>query len=142
MSKGDLLHRLVHSLELNEKRYFKLQASLQKKESNLTRLFDFFAESKEFDEEKLREKFAGEKFLDQLAVTQNHLYESILKAMRSYHLKRSVDYRMQGMLQDVQLLYEKGLVGQAKTLLKRVRKIAVKHDNFLMILNVLDRESR
>lgn len=142
MSKGDLLHSLVQSLELNEKRYFKLQASLQKKESNLTRLFDYFAEAKEFDEEKLRERFEGEKFLDQLAVTQNHLYESILKAMRAYHLKRTVDYRLQGMLQDVQFLYEKGLVDQAKTLLRRVRKIAVKNDSFMIILGVLEWDSK
>ncbi|MFC2176731.1 hypothetical protein ACFLR1_07185, partial [Bacteroidota bacterium] len=137
-----LLHQLVQSLELNEKRYFKLQAMLQKKESNLTRLFDYFADAKEFDEEKLRERFKDEKFLDQLAVTQNHLYESILKAMRLYHLKRSINFRLQGMLQDVQFLYEKGLVDQARSLLRRVKKVAIKNDIFGAILSVLDWESR
>lgn len=136
------MFELIQSLELNEKRYFKLQASLQKKDSNLAKLFDFYAESNEYDEDALRSRFEGQKFLDQLAVTQNHLYDSILRSMRLYHLKRSLEFQLQGMLQDVQFLYEKGHVDQALTILRRVRKIAVKNDSFLIILNVLDWESR
>ncbi len=142
MSKGDKLYRLVHSLELNEKRYFKLQASVQKKESNLAKLFDYYVDAKQFNETELRARFKGQKFLGQLAVTQNHLYESILKAMRSYHLKRSMEFKLQGMMQDVQFLYEKGLVEQSAQLLKKVRKAAVKHESFLIILTVLEWESR
>lgn len=142
MSKGDKLYSLIHSLELNEKRYFKLQASVQKKESNLVRLFDYYVDAKEFDEQDLRKKFAGEKFLDQLAVTQNHLYDSILRGMRLYHLKRSVEFRLQGMLQDVQFLYEKGLVEQSEVMLRKVRKAAEKNDCFLIILSILDWESK
>jgi hypothetical protein len=142
MSKGDKLYRLVHSLELNEKRYFKLQSSVQKKESNLSKLFDYYVDAKKFNEDELRKTFKGQTFLDQLAVTQNHLYESILRAMRLYHLKRSIDFKLQGMLQDVQFLYEKGLVEQSSQLLKKVRKAAVKNDCFLIILGVLDWESR
>lgn len=142
MAKGDRLHRLVQSLELNEKRYFKLQASLQKKESNLAKLFDYYVDAKEFKEEDLRKRFEGQKFLDQLAVTQNHLYDSILRAMRLYHLKRSLEFRLQGMLQDVQFLYEKGLVEQSGVMLRKVRKAALKNDSFLIILQVLDWESK
>lgn len=136
------MFKLVQSLELNEKRYFKLQASIQKKDSNLTRLFDYYASSRGFDEDELRLNFKGEKFLDQLAVTQNHLYESILKSMRYYHLKRTVDFQLYGLLQDVQFLYEKGLVEQSKVVLKKVRKMAVRNDSFSVILNVLEWESK
>ena len=142
MSKGDRLYQLVNSLELNEKRYFKLQASLQKRDSNLAKLFDYYVDSKGFDEAELRERFKGQKFLEQLAVTQNHLYDSILRAMRLYHLKRSLNFRLYGMLQDVQFLYEKGLVEQSTVTLKKVRKAAIKNDCFSIILNVLDWESR
>lgn len=141
MAKGDRLHQLVQSLELNEKRYFKLQASLQKKDSNLARLFDYYAESKGYNERELRNRFKGEKFLDQLAVTQNHLYELILRTMRLYHLKRSVEFNLQGMLQDVQFLYEKGLFEQSAQLLRKVRKAAEKNDLYLVMLSVLHWES-
>ena len=142
MSKGDRLYQLIHSLELNEKRYFKLQASVQKKGSILSKLFDFYVDASEFDEDSLRQAFKGQKFLDQLAVTQNHLYESILKFMRQYHLKRSIEFRLQGMLQDVHFLYEKGLVDQSGQLLRKVRKAAAKNSCFYVILGVLDWESR
>jgi|GEM_PF-868201 len=142
MSKGSNLLLLVQSLGLNEKRYFKLQAALQKKDSNLSRLFDYYAEATTYDENVLRLKFEGEKFLEQLAVTQNHLYESILKAMRSYHLKHSEEYRLNGMLQDAGFLFEKGLIDQAMALLKKIRKAAVKSDSFLVVLKVVEWEAR
>lgn len=141
MSKGDKLHELVHSLELNEKRYFKLQASLQKKDSNLARLFDYYADSKAYDDGELRNRFKGEKFLEQLAVTQNHLYELILKTMRLYHLKRSIEFSLQGMLQDVQFLYEKSLFDQSSQVLRKVRKAAVKNELHLITLSVLQWEA-
>jgi len=142
MSKGEALHQLIHSLELNEKRYFKLHASFQKKNSNLAQLFDFLSVQEEYLEDDVRIQFAGEKFLDQLAVTQNHLYEIILKSMRAYHLKRSVDFRLQGMMQDVHFLYEKGLAAQSEIILRRLRKSAVKHDSFLILLQVLEWETK
>ncbi len=142
MAKGDRLYELVQSLELNEKRYFKLHATLQKKDSNLARLFDYYVEADAFTEDELRERFAGEKFLDQLAVTQNHLYDSILRSMRLYHMKRSIEFRLQGMLQDVKFLYEKGLVHMSERLLRKVRKVAMKNDCFPVILNVLEWESK
>jgi hypothetical protein len=142
MSKGDALHQLIHSLELNEKRYFKLHASFQKKNSNLAQLFDFLCGVEQYEEEDVRTAFAGEKFLEQLAVTKNHLYEIILKSMRSYHLKRSVDFRLQGMMQDVHFLYEKGLAAQSETILRRLRKAAMKHDSFLILLQVLEWETK
>lgn len=142
MSKGDALHQLIHSLELNEKRYFKLHASFQKKNSNLAQLFDFLSGAKHYNEEEVHQAFEGEKFLDQLAVTKNHLYEIILKSMRSYHLKRSVDFKLQGMMQDVHFLYEKGLASQSETILRRLRKAAMKHDSFLVLLQVLEWETK
>lgn len=142
MSKGDALYELVHSLELNEKRYFKLHASFQKKNSNLAQLFDFLCSTDHYDDDEVRAAFKGEKFLEQLAVTKNHLYEVILKSMRSYHLKRSVDFRLQGMMQDVHFLYEKGLASQVEIILRRLRKAALKHDSFLILLQVLDWETR
>ncbi len=142
MTKGERLYELVKSLELNEKRYFKLHATVQKRESNMTRLFDYYLEAEEFNEDHIREFFKGEKFLDQLAVTQNHLFESILKSMRLYHLKRSIEFRLYGMMQDMQFLYEKGLVELATSLLRKVRRVAVKNDCFPIILNVLEWESK
>ncbi len=142
MSKSDALHQLVHSLELNEKRYFKLHASFQKKNSNLAQLFDYLCGVEEYDEDLIHKEFKGEKFLDQLAVTKNHLYEIILKSMRSYHLKRSIDFRLQGLMQDVHFLYEKGLASQSETILRRLRKAAMKHDSFTILLQVLEWETK
>lgn len=142
MSKGEALHGLIHKLELNEKRYFKLQSALQKKNSNLSQLFDLLSASEHYDEEQVRAHFKGEKFLEQLAVTQNHLYELILKAMRSYHLKRSIDFKLEAMMQDVQFLYEKGLAQQSQTILRRLRKVAQRHDSFLVLLRVIEWETR
>ena len=58
MKATDDLHRLLHSLTQNEKRYVKVFASKQSSgdNSNAMLLFDAILEQKEYDEQKLKDK--------------------------------------------------------------------------------------
>lgn len=142
MARTDQLHTLIHSLDLNEKRYFKLNGSVQKKESNLIRLFDAIAKQKNYNEAAIREQFKNEHFIAQLPVTKNHLFEAIVRSMRGYYLKRDLDAQLSGMLQDVRFLFDKGLVDNCRTMLKRLRKLAAEHQRHVILLEVLEWESR
>lgn len=142
MAKPDQLFELIHSLDLNEKRYFKLFATLQKKDSIIIQLFNVIAKQKVYSEEKVRAAFEGEKFLDQLSVTKNHLHDSILRALRGYHLKWSIDGQLYGLLQDMQLLYEKRLIDQCSVVMRKMKRIAKAFDKHKVMLEVLEWEQR
>ena len=84
----DDLFQLIKSLSRNEKGYFKkytlLYSAQPESANNYTRLFDVIDGMDEYDEIALKKQFTGEKFINQLPVTKNYLYNSILKSLRSY----------------------------------------------------------
>jgi len=142
MTRPDTLHTLILKMDVNEKRYFKLNGAVQKKDSNMMRLFDFMSKMKEYDEASIREHFAGEKFLDQLAVTKNHVFNAILRSMRGYYMKRDIDLQLQGALQDVRFLFEKDMLEHCVNELRAAKKMAVDNERHLIRLYILDWEAR
>ena len=66
MSKkpSDSLHRLIHSLNKPEKRYFNIYASRHSSgKNNYVKLFEAICLQKQYDEEKIRQKFKQEVFI-------------------------------------------------------------------------------
>lgn len=142
MKKENSLFELIHSLNNNEKRYFMLEATSKRKDSNLSKLFEFLSGQKKYSEDAILKKFADESFSKQLHVTKNHLYEAILKSMRAYNIEKSLDHKLKGMLHDVQFLFDKRLVHQAKTILKRVKNLSEEYEKYTTQLEVLDWEAK
>ena len=95
-----------------------------------------------YDQEKLKQLFKGEKMLDSLYVYQNYLYQMLLKSLRLYNEKHSVEIRLYNMLAEAGILDAKGFRKEAFQLLQKAKKLAETHHNFLIILEILKRQVR
>jgi len=131
------LFDLVHSLTKSEKRFFKLQSSLQAGEKNYVRLFDLLEKMDHYDEEFVKETFKGELFLKHLPSEKNHLFKLILKALRSYHAENSVRSILKQALKNVDILHKKGLFEECKKELKRAKKLAVSYEFFYYLFEII-----
>jgi hypothetical protein len=131
------LFDLVHSLTKSEKRFFKLQSSLQAGEKNYVRLFDLLEKMDHYDEEFVKESFKGELFLKHLPSEKNHLFKLILKALRSYHGENSVRSILKQALKNVDILHKKGLHEECKKELKRAKKLAVSYEFFYYLFEII-----
>jgi tetratricopeptide (TPR) repeat protein len=124
MKGSDELFQLIRSMSKSEKRYFKLHASLQGSRKNYLELFDAIDRQKEYDEEKIRSRFAGETFLKQLNVTKHYLYELILRVLRAYHSDYTTGTQIRDLLKSADILYEKRLEDQALKLADKAIRLA------------------
>lgn len=143
MKVTDDLFQLIKSLDQSEKRYFKIFATMHIKNSEDNKyimLFDAIDKQSEYDEAEIRKKFRNEKFLNQLHVAKNYLYNNILKSLRLFHSERSKLNELMDILRDVQILYEKSLYKQCRKLLDKAKKIAYTYEKHSHILAVLDWE--
>jgi len=143
MKVTDDLFQLIKSLDQSEKRYFKIFATMHIKSSDENKyimLFDAIDKQSEYDEAEIRKKFKNEKFLNQLHVAKNYLYNNILKSLRLFHSERSKLNELMDILRDVQILYEKSLYKQCRKLLDKAKKIAYTYEKHSHILAVLDWE--
>ena len=143
MSVKDDLFQLIQSMSKSEKRYFKLDTRKGgDKTNNYLRLFDALNSMEGYDEDKIRQKFKGEKFIKHLPQEKKYLFEAILRSMRNYQSDKSSTAQIKEGLLDAQYLYRRGLYEPARKTLKRIKKIAYQFENYLAILEINKEERR
>ena len=106
--KEDQLFLLIKSLSKSQKRYIKVN-SPKDSQTNYIQLFDAMDKMKFYNESKLLSKFKGTNLVNHLPSEKNYLYETILKSMRLYISEGSARVQIHALIQDIILLYEKGL---------------------------------
>ena len=77
------------------------------------------------------------KFLNQISVAKNYLYNTILKSLKSYRQISSKRDEVKNLLEDVSVLFDKRLFAQANKLLRRCRKLTENYEMFSEIMQIL-----
>lgn len=136
------LFDLIKSLEKSEKRYFKLQmkTSDSNLQQNMVLLFDAIDKQTVYDEHKILKKFTGKAFAKRLTVTKNRLYFAVLKTLEAYHSSNASDSYFIGMVEQAEILFEKGLFKQGQNLLLTIKKKATEENRFIVLQKVLKTE--
>ena len=142
MKRADTLFELIKSLDKQEKRYFILFVSRYtiKKNSDAVRLFNLLCPMKEYDEKRVREKYAGEGFAKHLPETKYQLRQLILKSLNYYHTGDTNDSKIWELLNCFDVLYSKNLIAQCKKILAKAKQIAEKREKFPLLIEIFQRE--
>lgn len=119
------LFQLIKSLSSSEKGYVKKYCTKNGTGASYLKLFDAIDRQQEYDEEALKHKFKKEKFVNQLSVAKNYLIKSILRSLRAYSSESSKNIQVHELLLEIEILYNKRLVGLCQKLLKKTKKIVV-----------------
>src|SRR5690606_32219766 len=82
----------------------------------------------QYDEKAVKKHFAGEKFVRQLHVTKIYLSKLILKSLRNYHQKISVDAEIKDLLREVEILFRKDLLDACHYTLEKAYKLTTLHE--------------
>lgn len=135
---SDQLHKLIHSLNKQEKRHFKIFAGRHTigEKNNYVVLFDAIERMKEYDEETLIRKFSKELFINNFSITKGRLYEAILRSLDVFHHNSSVDAQLWKELHFAEILYKKALYDQCAKRLKSARKLAEKYEKHAVLVQI------
>ncbi len=109
------LFELIKSMTMSEKRYFKLFAARHTigKKNNYIRLFEAVEKQKTYDEKKL---IQTENYLSQFAVIKKNLYDTVLKSLDAFNYHISEEREVMNTINQIQILYNKGLYKQCEKL--------------------------
>ena len=129
------LFDLIKSLSGSEKRYLQLSTEF-KEDSNYSRLFDCYERMRTCNEAVIQKEFKGETVLNQIHVAENYLYKAILKCLRNFYSDSSIEFEIKNQLNDVEILYRKGLYQQCRSILNHIEKIALKYENHFVLIEV------
>jgi tetratricopeptide (TPR) repeat protein len=142
MIPTDDLFQLIKSMSKSEKRFFKLYSGAQKKDKKYVLLFSAIEKQKSYDEKKLRTIFSKENFTKQFPVAKSDVYTMVLKNLSLFHSSRTLDFKLREALNQMEVLFFKGLFDQCLKIIKRQKKIAEQSQKYSILIEILRWERR
>ncbi|MDB5198798.1 MAG: hypothetical protein JWO92_761 [Chitinophagaceae bacterium] len=138
----DALFQLVHSLQKQEKRNFKLyvKRNSSNEDMKIIQLFDALDAMNEYDEEVLLRKASSLK-KQQLSNTKAHLYKQVLASLRVLENK-NIDIQLHEQLDNARILYNKGLYLQSLKILDKIKETAKANNQISLLVQVLFLEKK
>lgn len=144
MKQDDPLHTLIHSMDANEKGYFKKYAQLftSPSDSVYYQLFDVLNKMNEYSEAVFLKKLKNPRLLKNLPVLKHQLTDMILKSLRSYHENKRLVNEFDALYFEADLLLSRGLTDLALKKLAKCKQLAHDMDDPIRELQVIDWERR
>lgn len=144
MKPSDDLHKLIKSLTKAEKIFFKKYSKrhVLGNGNKYVMLFDVIEEQeKNYDENLVRERFKGDRFINQIHVAKNYLYDLILKTLSIMHSEKEIDFVLFEFLKKIKLLIDKNLINSALKLIKKAKIIAEENYNYSGLYQLIELEA-
>ncbi len=138
MKKTEHLFYLIKSMSKSEKRYFKLFCSVHKTNPSFLAYYDSLAQEAEHPN---TEKYYSISKQGTVPV-KRYLNKQILKSLRSYNEKYSLEMLLQTQLSEIEILYNKKLGEQCCFLIDKTKELAGKHEKFAIQLQVFKWERK
>ncbi|HWY38137.1 MAG TPA: hypothetical protein VNY73_06230, partial [Bacteroidia bacterium] len=143
MKPSEELHQLIKSLNMSEKRYFKIHSTrhIIGETNNYIRLFDAIENQEIYNEEEIKKKFEGETFIKHLPSEKHYLYNHILESLNAFYKEKTFLTRSSNTLISIEILYNRGLFLQCLKLINRVKAEAYELEKFSALLIILRQEA-
>jgi hypothetical protein len=125
-------------LSAAEKRYFKNSAGTHQGQKNYLKLFNAIDGMDVYDEEKIRRKFKGEKFIRQLHVMKIYLQDAIMKSLRNFHAASSTSLKIKDLLKNIELYFDRELFALCLSETKKAEELARDVEDDITLLEVLN----
>ncbi len=143
MTPSEELHQLIQSMNMSEKRYFKIYSSRHVigKKNNYIRLFSAVEKQNTYDEVQIKKTFEGETFIKHLPSEKNYLYQNVLESLNFFHKEKTFLTRYCNIIISIEVLYNKGLFDQCKKLINKAKKEAYSLEKFSILTILLRLET-
>ena len=135
MRKQDQLNALINKLSKQEKRYFKLLASLQTGDKKFIQLFDELQKSETYEPEKLVKKLQLSKPM--LGHVKNYLQQELLRSLRLYAEDTNLTMSLYNRWQEARLLHFHNQHEMAFSICEKALEKALAYENFSVAHNLL-----
>lgn len=140
--RDDSLHALVRSMSQQERRYYArfAQQHAHTGGSIYLRIFQQLAQMAVYDEAALLSDLQDALPQAQFSALKYQLQAHVLRALRQYHQDGDVDTLLLNALQELAILYDKGLWRTFDRVLHRARRLGQQHERWAALLHLLDWE--
>ena len=139
MAASDHLYQLIHTMTATEKAYFKKFAYKHGRNDNklYLKLFDSMDRQSVYNEEKLIAKYKKQGLSKSFSSAKHYLNNLVLSSLVDYNKNKSIHAQLHQNLEEIDVLYKKGLFEQGLKIVRKAQKLAGKHEKFHIILELI-----
>lgn len=132
MSNREHLFNVIHSMSRTEKGYFKKMYADKglARPNKYVELFELIDGQKAYNEQSLITHFGKQNLFKQLSVAKNYLNSMILKSLRAYNSKGSVNIELNERMMNIEILFNKGLYPSVEKEIRKVEQMIDEHEAF------------
>lgn len=141
MTRMEELYNLVQTLTKAEKRMFRISMD-RRSGSQAMQLFDCLVKSTSFNEEILGQELDRLGLNRQLTSLVNRLRKMIIQSLSPVLNSTLIRSRLRHALWEIELLFQKELMEQIPSRIKKARQLAVDHSRLVEVLQILEWERR
>lgn len=139
--KSESLFQLIKAMTKSEKRFFKIYASRANnaEEKKFIQLFDAIERQKSHNEEKVL-SLNRQLSPQQLSNLKANLYMQLMKCMKLCNTNKLKEIQLSEQLDYARILYNKCLYKDCIKMLEKAKRMAVRADHSVMLLEILELE--
>ena len=145
MSSDKMIFKVIKSMTMNEKRYFKIfckQHSLGG-QNKYVLLFDLIDDLNEFDEKLVKEALHKKDYSNKyLSSDINYLTRILMKALNEFHSEKTFNLKIKQQLISIEILFYKGLYEECLNLINKTKRIKLANENHYLMLELLSWEKK
>ncbi len=134
------LFDFIKSMSKADKRFFRLfsEAIGGKGSKTYLELFDCLDRLAVYNEEEVKAQLGNSSLVRHFSTNKNRLLNQLLRAQRVQRAGRSVDSQLRQLLEDIDLLYQKGLFKNCEKRISKALQLALNYEKEQVVLNLLD----
>jgi hypothetical protein len=140
-----MIFKVIKSMTMNEKRYFKIfckQHTLGS-QNKYVLLFDLIDNLKEFNEELVKEGLKKKEYSNKyFSADMNYLTRILMKSLNEFHSEKTCDLKIKQNLISIEILFYKGLYEECLNLINKTKRIKLANESQYLILELLNWEKK
>lgn len=145
MKNDLLLHNVIKSMTMNEKRYFKIYCTrhVLGSQNNYVTLYSVINKMPDFDESVFLNKLVEIKYpIKFLSSELKYLKKILFKSLNHFHADKTFNLKIKQQLISIEILFYKGLYEECLQLIRKVKKNNPTLINNFLLLELLNWERK
>ncbi len=141
----DECKKIIESMSMNEKRYFKLfiNKNIFGSQNKYLMLFDIINSNDTINENTLKKHIKEQDYSDKnISYDINYLNKIILRSLNEFHYDKTISLKLQNHIKSVEILFYKGLYDECLKIIRKAKKLSIKNENEVLMLELLNWEKK
>jgi hypothetical protein len=145
MASIKTVFKVIKSMTMNEKRYFKIYCNKSNvgSQNKYVEIFNYISKIQDFDEEVITNELKSKNYSTiNISADINYLSKIVFKSLNEFHAEKLNDIKLKNTLNTIEILFYKGLYEECLRIIHKLKIGKSIKENPYLLMNLLNWEKK